>query len=232
MNNISEVEKQKRWNNIHLRAGNRNDIRGQYDGWLEKHNTLMSSLKSCSTPILDLGCGIGIDTLHLIDIGCEVVACDFSDEAIKKVNENIPEAKTRLFNMKNKMPFDNETFEIVIANKSIHYFSEKETKYIILELHRIIKTNGLLAIVVNSTKDSNFGAGKGTKLEENFYEIRGTTKRFFDKESLQNFFENSNWEFISIEEIIEDNGRIKAVQLNGEDAVNKKVTWCCILRRI
>lgn len=165
--------------------------------------------------------------------GHKVLACDFSSEALHKVKENIPEAKTMQFNMKERLPFANELFEFVISNKAIHYFSKQETKTIISELHRIIKQNGVFAFVVNSTKDNNFGAGQGIELEENFYEVRGTTKRFFDKESLENFFDKEHWDFIYMNEGEIQDDRIKTVQLNANEKSqsNKKITWTCVVRK-
>ena len=121
-NEITEEKKQERWDKIHSRTGDRDDIRSQYDGWLEQHHQIEELLKECKTPILDLGCGVGIDTLHLVESGHRVIASDFSSEALKKVEQNIPEARTLQFNMKEKFPFGNELFDFIVANKSIHYF--------------------------------------------------------------------------------------------------------------
>ena len=228
---LSEADKEQRWDGIHARGGTRDDIRSQYDGWLEQDERISCLLKKCQTPILDLGCGIGIDTLHLVESGHRVVACDFSKEAIDKVHQNIPEARTLKFNMKETFPFGDELFEFIIANKSIHYFSEKETKSIISELHRILKPNGTFAFVVNSTKDSNFGAGQGLMIEDNFYEVRGTTKRFFDEDSLKRFFASEHWEFICMNEGAIQDDRIKAVRLEGNDSSSKKITWTCMVKK-
>jgi len=119
----------------------------------------------------------------------------------------------------------------VFANKSIHYFSEQETKQLISELYRIMKPNGVFAFVVNSTNDSNFGAGQGIELEENFYEVRGTTKRFFSKEALEKFFDSEHWEFVCMNEGAIEDERIKTVQLQNDGKANRKITWTCMVKR-
>mgnify|MGYP000041994864 CR=1 FL=1 len=43
--------------------------------------------------ILDLGCGIGADTLYLLERGYNVLSCDFSVEALKSIENNIPNSK-------------------------------------------------------------------------------------------------------------------------------------------
>lgn len=229
---ISEKEKERRWDDIHSRSGKREDIRKQYDGWLESDERIIECLNECKTPILDLGCGVGIDTLHLVECGHRVVSCDFSRAALEKIKENIPEARTMQFNMKEQLPFGNDLFDFIIANKSIHYFSEQETRKIVRELHRILKINGVFAFVVNSTNDTNFGAGQGRQLEENFYEVRGTTKRFFDEASLKKFFDSECWEFVYMNEAAIQDDRIKTVQLDKEKEASKKITWTCVVRKI
>ena len=228
---ISEDDKEKRWDSIHSRGGTRTEIRNQYDGWLEQDERIKDALNKCSTPILDLGCGIGIDTLHLVESGHRVIACDFSNTALEKVKENIPEARTIQFNMKNGIPFEKELFDVIIANKSIHYFTEKETEQLISELYRVIKPNGVFVFVVNSVNDSNFGAGQGIELEKDFYEVRETTKRFFSQESLEKFFDKEHWEFICMNESVIEDDRIKAVQLQDTGKPNRKVTWTCMVKR-
>ena len=49
------------WYNIHSKY-ERNEIK--LDDWLDKFETIIDS---CSTPILDLWCGSGNDTLYLIN---------------------------------------------------------------------------------------------------------------------------------------------------------------------
>ena len=228
---LTEKDKEQRWDKIHSRGGSRDDVRNQYDGWLEEDKRIIELLNNCHIPILDLGCGIGIDTLHLVENGHQVVACDFSKEALDKVRQNIPEAKTIKFNMREKFPFEDRLFEFIIANKSIHYFSEQETKGIISELYRILKPNGIFAFVVNSTKDSNFGAGQGKMIEDNFYEVRGTTKRFFNEDSLKKFFDIEHWDFICMNEREINDNRIKTVQLQENDSLSKKITWTCMVKK-
>lgn len=58
------------WDNIHSKY-ERNEIK--LDDWLDKFETIIDS---CSTPILDLGCGSGNDTLYLINKNKQVISCD------------------------------------------------------------------------------------------------------------------------------------------------------------
>lgn len=225
-----------RWDSIYekFEGITKEELREKYNWWIEKIEILLESIKNSETPILDLGSGIGIDTLHLTEIkeGTRVIATELSGKALEILEKNVPEARTMKFDMKKGLNFGDELFEIILANKSIHYFSEDRTRGLVDELYRIIKPGGLFAFVVNSTKDTNFGAGQGVKLEENYYEVRGTTKRFFDEESLKTFFDSEHWEFVYMEEGVEASGRTEAVQMQTDGKQdNKKITWTCVVRR-
>lgn len=229
---ISEKEKQDRWNKIHSKIRDRDAVREQYDGWLEMDDRIKSVVKNCKTPIIELGCGSGQNTLHLVEEGKRVIACDFSDVAIEKIKENIPEARAFQFNMKDGFPFPKEQVELEIADLCLHYFNTKETMNIIKEARELLVNGGHLIMRVNSCKDTNFGAGQGRKLEENFYEVRGTTKRFFDEESLKQFFPKTDWRTIVMEEGImgEENIRTLWQEAKNSDK-KKKILWTCMFQK-
>ena len=120
------------WDNIHSKY-ERNEIK--LDDWLDKFETIIDS---CSTPILDLGCGSGNDTLYLINKNKQVISCDQSSNAINNIKKNFPEVyDTKCFNMLDGMPFDNNSFELIIADLCLHYFKEKDTFELLNEIRRI-----------------------------------------------------------------------------------------------
>ena len=81
---------------------------------------------------LDLGCGIGQFTKRLMEYGSDVVSADISNIALNKVKE----FNNNIINvdMRKELPFDNNKFDIVFANLSIHYFYDIETKKLISEV--------------------------------------------------------------------------------------------------
>ncbi len=60
----------ERWNNIH-KTYDREKIK--YDDWLQLFDR---AIINCKTPVIDLGCGSGNDTLYLIEKGKTVIPCD------------------------------------------------------------------------------------------------------------------------------------------------------------
>lgn len=157
-----------------------------YDNWLDDYEEILSKYKD--TEILDLGCGIGADTLYLVERGYHVLSCDFSNEALKSIQKNIPGSKTKYLDLFEDFPFKDSTYSIIIADLSLHYFDRKTTIHIMREIKRILKKEGILLARVASINDVNFGAGVGKQLEKNFYFEGDYTKRFFDEEDVNQYF--------------------------------------------
>ena len=168
-----------------------------YDNWLDDFDEY---IKNCETPIIDLGCGSGNDTKWLIEKEKEVIPCDYSIKAIEKMKLNFPKIdRLECFDMKDGLPFENNFTDIVIADLSLHYFSEEDTKNILNEIKRVLRKEGILILRVNSMNDVNYGAGEGEEIERHFYRTQaGMYKRFFDREDIEYFFER--WKSIYINE--------------------------------
>ena len=156
-----------------------------YDNWLDKYKDV---LDKCKTKVLDLGCGVGNDTLYLTERGFKVIACDYSEVALDHLKEQLKDVKIMQLDISQPLPFKENTFDLIIADLSLHYFDEKTTIEIMKEIRRILKPNGHLLARVNSIADKNFGAGNGQKIEDNYYYVEGYNKRFFSIEDAKKFF--------------------------------------------
>ena len=157
-----------------------------YDLWLDEYKDILEQNKD--KEILDLGCGIGADTLYLLERGYNVLSCDFSNEALKSIQDNIPNSKTLYLDMMKDFPVEDNTYSLIIADLSLHYFDNETTIHIMKEIKRILKKGGILLSRVASVNDFNFGAGAGKQLEKNYYFEGDYTKRFFDLEDVNKFF--------------------------------------------
>ncbi|MBR0423580.1 MAG: class I SAM-dependent methyltransferase [Clostridia bacterium] len=202
------------WNSIHS-CYERNEIK--YDNWLD---LFQETIKNCWSPIIDLGCGCGNDTLYLIEKGKKVIPCDYSKSAIKNIQKNFKGIETaKCFDMSKGLPFEDNFTDLIICDLSLHYFTEKTTFKILGEIKRVLKPNGVLVFRVNSIKDVNHGAGKGKEIEPHLYETSdGMYKRFFDLKDLEEFFES--WEKLYINE--ETMGRYKTEKVLWKGAVRVK----------
>lgn len=182
------------WNNIHV-----NYDRGKIkvDDWLDRFESIIAG---CEGRVLDLGCGGGNDTLYFIEKGKKVIACDQSVNAIQNIQKNFPEVlEARCFNMLDGFEFEDNSFEIVCTDLSLHYFREADTRRILNEIRRILIPGGHLFVRVNSVKDVNHGAGQGIEVEQHLYRTEdGMFKRFFDEEDVRRLF--SDFEILFCEE--------------------------------
>ncbi|WP_028551720.1 class I SAM-dependent methyltransferase [Paenibacillus sp. UNC451MF] len=160
--------------------------RPEYDEWLIKHESILEG--SRNIPIIDLGCGAGGDSLFLTERGYRVIACDWSEEALSKLQLHIPLAETCKVDLREELPFLSDSAQVIIADLSLHYFSWKKTELILQELQRVLLPGGHLLCRVNSIHDIHFGAGEGIEIEPNYYEQNGQYKRFFDKDQVIQLF--------------------------------------------
>lgn len=182
----------EKWNQIH-----RDYFKGKiiYDNWLDNYKEVINNAKGL---ILDLGCGEGNNSLYLTEKDKNILACDFSSYALELVHKYLPNVLTKQFDMTKPFPIEDNSIDLVIADLSLHYFSEEETFKILDEIKRILVNNGYLLFRVNSTKDINHGAMQGVKIEKNYYEVDNMKKRFFDEEDIRYFFKE--WYIINVTE--------------------------------
>lgn len=161
-----------------------------YEPWLEAWLALVKA--SQHTPILELGCGVGLDARYLIERGYRVIATDYSHEALTIARQKVPEAITAQLDLRDGLSFPDDTFQLIIASLSLHYFSWAQTQAIVQSIHNCLRPGGFLLARVNSTRDVNHGAIGYPAVEPNYRLVRRVLKRFFDQESLDRVFQ-SGW---------------------------------------
>ena len=198
------------WNETHKKFSTGKTT---YDNWLDDYQEV---LDKCETPVLDLGCGTGNDTLYLTERGFKVIACDYSEFALDKIKQDILGVETKQIDISQTLPFEDKTFDLIIADLSLHYFDEQTTKKIMQEIKRILRPSGNLLARVNSTADINHGAGQGKKLEENFYFVEGYNKRFFSIEDAQKFFSTIGKAKVREADMLRYTKPKKVIEVNAE----------------
>lgn len=133
------------------------------DIWIEDYQQALKGTGTC----LDLGCGIGQYSKLLMEYGYDVTSADISDIALNKVKEfNDTIVKV---DMQKQLPFEDKQFDLVFANLSIHYFSNQDTKKLMLEIKRILKDNGLFVGSVNGIQGFEKIKNTAIELEPHFY---------------------------------------------------------------
>lgn len=142
----------------------------EIDMWIDEYIEYFNNKGKC----LELGCGIG-----------QYSKTDISETAlreVKKFNKN-----TKIVDMTERLPFESETFDLVFASLSIHYFDDKTTKKLVSEIKRVLKNYGLFIGSVNGTEALKVINETAVKLENNFYLNEDRYIRLFDKEEIKKF---------------------------------------------
>ena len=164
------------------------------DSWLESCMHFFNKESS----ILEIGCGEGILSEYLLKKGFNILSTDISGSVLSRLKSRVPEASVLKLDLNQPLPFGSFSFDIIIADLCLHYFSDRETSGILKELRRILSEDGHLLARVNSEKDLSYGAGKGVEIEKGFYNQNGHYKRFFSREMVKYFFKE--WKTLSISE--------------------------------
>lgn len=133
--------------------------------------------------ILELGAGLGQDSAYFTELGYKVVATDLNIDKLATIADG--KFLTQAVDLRENLPFADDSFNVVYAHLSLHYFDTVTTEQIFSEIYRVLKPGGLLAFFTNSTADPEYGQGK--LLEQDYFEIEGTPKRYFSTESATKF---------------------------------------------
>lgn len=151
------------------------------DIWIREYKEYFNRKGKC----LDLGCGIGQYSKELMSYGYEVTSSDVSDIALEKVKEF--NSNVIKLDMKEKLPFSDNEFDLVFANLSIHYFSDKDTKKLMLEIKRILKKDGLFIGSVNGLEGYEKIKETAIEIEKHYWFNKNKYIRLFDKEDLKKY---------------------------------------------
>lgn len=156
------------------------------DPWIEKYEDIFMPFKG---RLLDLGCGVGQYSAYFKSQGFDVTAGDISERALTYLNGKDPDIKTVRLDMTEPLPFENDSFDVVFANLSIHFFSAEDTENLIAEVKRILKSGGLFIGSCNSSKAYKYIENSSTVIEPGFYmEDGGRSVRLFDEAQFKFFF--------------------------------------------
>lgn len=153
----------------------------EIDMWIDEYIEYFNNKGKC----LELGCGIVQYSKRLMEYGYEVISTDISETAlreVKKFNKN-----TKIVDMTERLPFESETFDLVFASLSIHYFDDKTTKQLVSEIKRVLKNDGLFIGSVNGKEALEVINETAVKLEDNFYLNKDRDIRLFDKEEIKKY---------------------------------------------
>jgi SAM-dependent methyltransferase len=168
----------------------------RHQDWLEKPSLFAETAVQYfpeKGKILELGAGHGQDSLFFAEQGYEVVGSDLEiaslEASLSKYSSELKEKiSVQKIDLKEILPFENDSFDVVYAHLSLHYFDQKTTQGIVKEIERILKPGGIFSFLTNSVSDPEYKTGE--MLEEDFFQIGKVTKRYFNIESVRRLTQN------------------------------------------
>lgn len=140
--------------------------------------------------VLDLGAGQGQDSRFFAEHGYEVVSTDLEQSALDlgkaKISSDIQDKITQqIVDLREELPFERGEFDVVYAHLSLHYFDAETTRRLSHQIRNVLKPGGIFAFFTNSTSDPEYGTG--TRLEDDYFQIGGTAKRYFSVRTAREF---------------------------------------------
>ncbi|KUK00171.1 MAG: methyltransferase [Thermococcaceae archaeon] len=139
---------------------------------------------------LDIGCGMGISTFALEELGFEVIGIDLREEAIQKAKEIAKErdSKAEFYIMDAKRrAFEEDSFDLVaLLGSPLPHFSVYDLDEIVRESYRVLKAKGVIVIEYADNlrglyrwyRDV-FVEGSLVSIREGIDFIKGRERRFF-----------------------------------------------------
>lgn len=110
---------------------------------------LVATTKVCGKKILEIGAGMGGDSVYLARAGAEVTALDFAPEALRETEKNAQKEGIKINTIQadaHKIPFPDATFDIVFHQGFLEHFSNPLE--LLLEQVRVLKKGGYLVVDV------------------------------------------------------------------------------------
>ena len=152
--------------------------------------------------IIELGAGLGRDSIFFAKNNLKIQALDYSSSGIEIINHKIKRdnlsnyISTKLFDVREKLPFKDNSIDACYSHMLYCMaLTTKDLEKLNNEIHRILKPNGLNIYTVRHTNDGDYKNGK--HIGEDLYENDGFIVHYFSEEkvnSLLNGFKNISLE--------------------------------------
>ncbi|NQV12604.1 class I SAM-dependent methyltransferase [Candidatus Uhrbacteria bacterium] len=139
-----------------------------------------------SGKVIDLGAGLGQDSIFFAQSGYNVILTDINAKAFevaRKIAGDL-DIDYEVVDLQDPLPFDDSIFDVVYSHLGLHYFNEEDTRGIFKEIHRVLKPDGVIAALFNTIEDPEIDSSDFEKLEDHFYieKPTGLKKAYFDTE--------------------------------------------------
>ena len=158
--------------------------------------------------IVELGAGLGRDTIFFAKNCIYVEALDYSKKAIETITSKSKKLnlsnfiKPIIFDVRKKLPFKNNTIDACFSHMLYCMaLTNFELKNLNQEILRILKPGGINIYTVRHTEDGDYK--NGIHISEDLYENDGFIVHFFSRDKVEQL--SKGFEIIDIEKFEEGN---------------------------
>lgn len=95
--------------------------------------------------VLDVGCGPGALTAHLLSVGAQVAAIDPSPSFLDAIRLRFPDVEVRR-GVAEELPYDTEAFDAALAQLVVHFMTDPVAG--LRQMARVIRTGGVVGACV------------------------------------------------------------------------------------
>ena len=152
--------------------------------------------------VVEIGAGLGRDTIFFGKNSIHIIALDYSPSGIKVINQKVEKENlskyisTKLFDVRDKLPFEDNSIEACYSHMLYCMaLTTDDLEKLNNEIKRILKPGGINIYTVRHTNDGDFQ--NGIHIGEDLHENDGFIVHYFSEEkvnSLLNGFKNISLE--------------------------------------
>ena len=140
--------------------------------------------------IIELGAGLGRDTIYFAKNSIHVVALDYSQSGLETINQKAKKNSlsnfitTNFFDVRKKLPFEDNSVEACYSHMLYCMaLTTSELENLNNEIYRVLKPNGINIYTVRHTKDGDYK--NGIHRGEDLYEKDGFIVHFFSEKKVK-----------------------------------------------
>ena len=140
--------------------------------------------------IIELGAGLGRDTIFFAQNSLKVNVLDYSPSAVKTINDKSKKnnflnfISAKVFDIRKKLPFKNDSMDGCFSHMLYCMaLSMSELENLNKEIHRILKPGGINIYTVRHTEDGDYK--NGNHIGDDLYENDGFIVHFFSEEKVK-----------------------------------------------
>ena len=144
--------------------------------------------------IVELGAGLGRDTIFFAQNSIHVNVLDYSPTAIKTIKKKVQKinlldlVSTKVYDVREKLPFEDNSIEACYSHMLYCMaLSNFDLKNLNNEVHRILKPKGINIYTVRHIEDGDYR--NGIYRGEDLYENDGFIVNFFSKSKIKKLSE-------------------------------------------